>query len=265
MSLLGIGEFGVTYLAHDTKLGRKVAIREYFPQDFAFRRDTLSITPRSERHAGDFQRGLERFLEEARVLAHLNHPSIVRVTRSFEAHDSAYMVMQYIVGHSLSEEIKEKGTLPGWRVEAIVMALMDGLEQVHEANLLHRNIKPSNVMVRLDGVPVLVDFGAMRDIFSQHSRAMKADLTPDHISTEQNGIRGHQGPWIDIYSLGALAYKCLIGVVPEDATVACENGRFTRPLACGVSTYIGAICKNRSWYRFWNWGATRHDRCPDRN
>ena len=216
--VLGIGGFGITYLAHDATLGHEVAIKEYFPADFAFRQNTLSITPRSEQHAENFQWGLQRFLEEARILARLNHPSIIKVSRFFEAYGSAYIVMQYIAGRPLSEEIKEKGALPEPRVKAIVMALMDGLEQVHEANLLHRDIKPSNVMVQPDGAPVLIDFGAARNISSQHSRTMTAVLTPGYAPIEQYGSLGHQGPWTDIYSLGALAYKCLTGVVPKDAT-----------------------------------------------
>ena len=216
--ILGIGGFGITYLAQDTRLGREVAIKEYFPAEFAARSDEQTISARSEQHVEDYRWGLDRFIEEAQTLAHFDHPSIVRVIQFFEANGSAYIVMEHIVGHSLSDELKEKQTLPEHRVKEIVNALLDGLEQTHAEDLLHRDIKPGNVMLREDGRPVLIDFGAARSIAGQHSRTMTAVLTPGYAPIEQYGSQGKQGPWTDIYSLGALAYKCLSGKTPQDAT-----------------------------------------------
>ena len=218
IQILGIGGFGITYLARDTRLGREVAIKEYFPAEFAARSGEQTISARSEQHADDYHWGLDRFIEEAQTLAHFDHPSIVRVIQFFEANGSAYIVMEHIVGHSLSDELKEKQTLPEHRVKEIVNALLDGLEQTHAADLLHRDIKPGNVMLREDGRPVLIDFGAARSIAGQHSRTITAVLTPGYAPIEQYGSLGKQGPWTDIYSLGALAYKCLSGQTPQDAT-----------------------------------------------
>ena len=217
--ILGIGGFGITYLARDIRLGREVAIKEYFPVGFATRSGEQTISARSEQHVGDYRWGLASFIGEARTLARFDHPSIVRIIRFFEANGSAYIVMEYIVGHSLSDELKEKQTLPEHRVKEIVNALLDGLEQTHAEDLLHRDIKPGNVMLREDGRPVLIDFGAARSIAGQHSRTMTAVLTPGYAPIEQYGSQGKQGPWTDIYSLGALAYKCLSGKTPQDLSL----------------------------------------------
>ena len=216
--VLGAGGFGVTYLARDLSLDTWRAVKEYLPRDWGTRRQDGTIGPRTGRDTDDYQWGLERFLEEARILARFDHRHLVRVHRVFEARGTAYMVTEYIEGRTLAAEAAEAGPLPEARVREVLAALTDGLAEVHAAGLLHRDIKPGNVMVRPDGTVVLIDFGAARQATGRRSRSVTAVLTPGYAPIEQYSAQGHQGPWTDIYALGALAYWALSGEVPADAT-----------------------------------------------
>ena len=216
---LGFGGFGITYLARDRVLERLVAVKEYFPAEWGTRRTDGTIGPRTTAAAGDYAWGLERFVDEARVLARLDHPTIVKVHRVVEAGGTAYMVMEYVEGGSLAEELQVSGTLPEARVRALLSGLGEGLAAVHAAGLLHRDIKPANVMLRSrDGAPVLIDFGAAREQMGRQSRSITTVLTPGYAPIEQYSAKGRQGPWTDVYALGALAYAALSGRVPDDAT-----------------------------------------------
>ena len=216
---LGAGGFAITYLAEDRSLGRRVAVKEYFPGDWGSRRPDGTVGARTSSSESEYAWGLERFVEEARVLARLEHPNIVKVYRIVEGAGTAYIAMEYVEGRSLTEEIKASGALGEARVREVVAALAGGLAVVHGAEMLHRDIKPSNVMVRVDGSPVLIDFGAARELMGRTSRSITSVLTPGYAPVEQYGTaRDRQGPWTDIYALGALAYAALSGRVPDDAT-----------------------------------------------
>ena len=216
---LGFGGFGITYLARDHALARLVAVKEYFPGDWGTRRADGTIAARSATAEADYAWGLERFVDEARVLARLSHHNIVKVHRIVGAAGSAYMAMEYVEGHSLAEELKSSGPLPERRVRRLLAGLAEGLAAVHAAGLLHRDIKPANVMLREgDGSPVLIDFGAARQQMGRQSRSITAVLTPGYAPIEQYSSKGRQGPWTDVYALGALAYAALSGRAPDDAT-----------------------------------------------
>ena len=216
---LGSGGFGITYLARDHTLERQVCVKEFFPRDWGTRKADGTIGPRSSTAASDYAWGLERFAEEARVLARLQHPGIVGVFRIMEAGGTAYTAMEYVEGRSLAEELEASGPLPESRVRDIVAGLAGGLADVHAAGLLHRDIKPGNVMLRSrDGSPVLIDFGAARQQMGQQSRSITTVLTPGYAPIEQYSARGRQGPWTDVYALGAVAYAALSGRAPDDAT-----------------------------------------------
>ena len=216
--VLGAGGFGITYLARDLSLAVRRAVKEYLPRDWGARRGDGTIGPRTGSDAVDYEWGLARFLEEARTLARFDHRHLVRVQRVFEARGTAYMVMEHVEGRTLKEEVEASGPLPEARVREVLGALADGLAEVHGAALLHRDIKPGNVMLRPEGTPVLIDFGAARQAIGGHSRSLTTVLTPGYAPIEQYSARGHQGPWTDIYALGAVAYWALSGEVPEDAT-----------------------------------------------
>ena len=221
--VLGAGGFGVTYLARDMSLDARRAVKEYLPRDWGTRRGDGTVGPRTRSDAEDYRWGLERFLEEARILARFDHRNLVRVYRVFEARGTAYMVTEYVEGRTLKKEAEATGSLTEARVWEVMDALMDGLAKVHGAELLHRDIKPENVMVRPAGTPVLIDFGAARQAMGGHSRSLTAVLTPGYAPIEQYSARGHQGPWTDIYALGALAYWALSGKAPIEATERVEE------------------------------------------
>ena len=216
---LGFGGFGITYLAHDRVLERLVAVKEYFPMDWGTRRTDGTMGPRTTAAAGDYAWGLERFVDEARALARLDHPAVVKVHRVVQAWGTAYMVMEYVEGHSVAEELRSSGPMPEARVRGVLSGLAEGLGAVHASGLVHRDIKPANVMLRSrDGSPVLIDFGAAREHMGRQSRSITAVLTPGYAPVEQYSAKGRQGPWTDVYALGALAYAALSGRAPDDAT-----------------------------------------------
>ena len=218
------GGFGVTYLAEDRSLGRRVAIKEYLPREWGGRRADGSVGPRSSSCAEDYKWGLTRFLEEARTLACLDHARIVRVYRVIEARGTAYMAMEYVEGRNLEETLRAEGPWPEARVRALLAALLPGLELVHGAGLVHRDIKPANVMLRADGTPVLIDFGAARYAAGAHSRSLTSVLTPGYAPHEQyHQTAGKQGPWTDVYALGAVAYRALSGRTPAEAPARVES------------------------------------------
>ena len=211
--VLGVGGFGLTYLAIDTNLKLRVAVKEYLPGEIAARGADQSVTPNSSKSAEDFMWGKRRFLDESRTLASFRHPNIVRVMRFFEANGSAYMVMEYVEGDALSDWIKPRRPLPEKQIAALASALLDGLVVVHDAGYLHRDIKPSNIFVRYDGSPVLLDFGSAR----QKSNELTAIVTPGYAPFEQYHTQGKQGPWSDLYALAGVLYWMATGHRPLEA------------------------------------------------
>jgi len=215
--ILGQGGFGITYLATDTNLQRKVAIKEYYPREFAIRDSTLTIRASGDKDDRDtFTWGLSRFRDEARLLARFNHPNIVAVSRTFDANGTAYLVMDYCYGKPLDEIIKKNGPLSEEQLNQILYPLLDGLKQIHSINFLHRDIKPANIFIRNDGSPVLLDFGAARQEVD-HSRSVTSLATAGYAAFEQYSTKGKQGPWTDIYGLGATLYRAVTGEKPDDS------------------------------------------------
>ena len=216
--VLGSGGFGITYLGYDHHLDKAVAIKEYLPNDLAVRTDNNSVLPKSTQDKADYEWGLARFLNEAQTLARFDHRHIIKIHRFFRAHGTGYSVMEYAEGETLSEVLQRKGTLTEAELKAILFPILDGLESVHEADFLHRDIKPGNIVIRDDGSPVLIDFGSARQAVAGKSRSVTAIVTPGYAPIEQYSAKGHQGPWTDIYGLGAVCYRCLTGEAPDDAT-----------------------------------------------
>lgn len=215
-STLGVGGFGLTYLATDSNLNVQVAIKEYLPGELAIRRDDQSVRSKSDATLDTFQWGLTRFLEESRTLASFRHPNIVRVMRFFEANQTAYMVMEFVAGQPLNEWIKARRPLPEPAITSIASALLDGVEVVHRAGYLHRDIKPGNIFIRDDATPVLLDFGSARVAIAHTERT--AIISPGYAPLEQYHVQGNQGPWSDLYALGGVLYWIVTGEKPVDAT-----------------------------------------------
>lgn len=215
--VLGQGGFGITYRARDTQLGRLVAIKEYLPAALAVRQDGSTVLPRSTEVAEDFDWGRQRFVEEGRTLASLHVvPSIVQVFDFLEENGTAYMVMALVQGETLEERIAKAGPLGPSAIDAILWPLLDGLEKVHEAGFLHRDIKPANVLLDDDGKPILIDFGASRASLADRTATMTAIFTPAYAAAEQFSA-ARQGPWTDIYGLGATLYHAIAGAPPPSA------------------------------------------------
>ena len=222
--VLGMGGFGMTYLAFDHNLNKGFAIKEYLPSDLATRRTDHSVVPQADHYREDFDWGLARFVKEAQTLARFDHPHIVKVHRYFEAHGTAYIVMEYAEGETLEKFLGRKGTLEEAELKELLYPILDGLEEVHGEKILHRDIKPLNIVIRdEDGSPVLLDFGAARQAIGAKTRPISVIVTPGYAPIEQYSELGHQGPWTDIYGLGAVCYWALTGEVPDDAMERMQN------------------------------------------
>ena len=230
-AIIGHGGFGITYRAFDTQLAKFVAIKEYFPVEFAARRPDGHVAPRGARVADDFAWGRERFLDEARALARFRHPHIVPVLRYFEANDTAYTVMEFEDGRSVAQLLRTPNhRLQPDEVRRLAEGLLSGLRAVHAQGFLHRDIKPSNIIVRHDGVPVLIDFGAARQAMGGRTRTLTSILTPQYAPIEQYALDGKQGPWSDIYSTAAVLHHTIAGFPPPDAASRVGNDPY-RPLS----------------------------------
>ncbi|HTE37431.1 MAG TPA: protein kinase [Reyranella sp.] len=216
-AVIGHGGFGITYRAFDSQLAKVVAIKEYLPVEFAVRAGQ-NVVARGARFADDFAWGRERFLDEARALARFRHPHIVPVMRFLVANGTAYTVMEFEDGRNVAEMLREPGRrLPPDEVRRLAEGLLLGLGAVHAQGFLHRDVKPSNVIVRRDGVPILIDFGAARQAMGNRTRTMTSVLTPQYAPIEQYAVDGNQGPWSDIYSAAALLHHAIAGQSPPEA------------------------------------------------
>ena len=230
ISVLGHGGFGITYYARDTTLGREVAVKEYLPTSLALRENGTMVVPRSTQLAEDFIWGRERFLAEARILATLEGvPSIVRVYDFLEANGTAYMVMALARGETLEQRLKRDKQLPAAIIERLLDRLLGGLEEVHKAGFLHRDVKPANIILDAKDNPTLIDFGASRAAMADRTSALTAIFTPRYAAAEQL-TSDKQGPWTDIYSLSATLYHAITGHAPPSSLERALNDSY-EPLA----------------------------------
>jgi len=254
-ALLGQGGFGITYLATDVNLNSKVAIKEYLPEDIAYRSTDDSVAARNAEDQEFYDHGLESFLVEARTLATFRHRNIVRVARFFEANKTAYMVLEYERGKSLKGWWQDRKNVTERELLTLFLPLLDGLGAVHEAGYLHRDIKPDNIYVRdEDGSLVLLDFGAARQ--TQGSADDSNIVTPGYGPIEQY-FGGDQGPWTDIYAFGATLYWMIAGKKPIEApqrmgdkdplppAVEIGKGRFSEAFLKAVDWALKPEAKDR--------------------
>lgn len=222
--VLGHGGFGITYLATDINLQRKVAIKEFFPKDYCERDDTTSHVTLGTRNTTEFVNRLKaKFLKEARNIAKLNHPGIIRIFAAFEENNTAYYVMEYIEGESLSAMVKRGGPLPSSRAMRYIDKVGEALEYVHGLKINHLDIKPANIMVRrCDDTPILIDFGLSKQYDSEGNQTstMAPGFSHGYAPMEQYNDGGVKefSPQTDIYSLAATLYYLLSGVTPPQAT-----------------------------------------------
>lgn len=218
LNLLGMGGFGIVYLAHDHVLNRQVAIKEYLPNHLAVRGHGQSIQLRSMRHDELFQKGLQGFICEARLLAQFDHPALVKVYRFWQANETAYLVMPYYNGSTLKNfRQTQTNTHPSefW-IRSILTPVLEALALLHGQNCLHRDISPDNIIL-VEGQAVLLDFGAARQLADEDTQQILTVIVkPGYAPIEQydNNSSNGQGAWTDIYAIGALIYFLIKGKPP---------------------------------------------------
>lgn len=235
---LGQGGFGVTYLALDLNLDVKLAIKEYLPQDLAARsQGNTDIAVHSGALNSHYYEGLEKFLQEAKTLARFEgHPNIVSVRDFFKANETAYFVMSYIEGITFKEYIKEKGgKIPVDQAINIMMPVLEALKEVHKYNILHRDISPDNIFMTAKGRIILIDFGAARQAIKDKGRSMSIMMKPGFTPEEQYRSKGQQGPWTDLYALGATIYRSISGQMPPESLDRLVDDDLIPPTSLGVS------------------------------
>ncbi|MDR0481362.1 MAG: protein kinase [Gallionellaceae bacterium] len=217
--VLGEGGFSVVYLALDHSLERTVAIKEYMPSTIATRMPDGTVVPKSPKHEEAFKTGVAGFLKEARLLSRFTHSALIHIHRVWEQNGTAYMAMQYCVGKTLrqlSQAEPESVRNEGW-LKATFAPILDALELLHAENCLHRDISPDNILVLQTGEPILLDFGAARQIIGDTTQqALTVVLKPGFAPIEQyaDDASLEQGPWTDIYGVGALLYYLITGKPP---------------------------------------------------
>jgi len=217
VSVLGQGGFGITYLAKSIKLEHQVVIKEFLPQNMAVRDQShYTVTPYSQ---GDslYSHLLKRFVEEARLLANLRHPNIVKVVDFLEANETAYFIMDYEEGETLEDYLERNQTLNEQDILSIMMPILEGTKYVHSKGVLHRDIAPDNIYLKTNGMPMLIDFGAARNAIAQQSQVLSAIAKDGYSPPEQYTPNTEQNASTDIYALGAVMYRMITGNKPANA------------------------------------------------
>ncbi|MGQ9685314.1 MAG: serine/threonine protein kinase [Thiobacillaceae bacterium] len=232
---IGGGGFSLVYLAFDLD-GRPVAIKEYLPGGVVKRGEGGTVMPISDDKQTSFRYGMKCFFDEGRALADIRHPNVVRVVNFFRANDTVYMVMKYERGRTLQKHITTlKEPMRESFIRHVFVQLLNGLREVHTHKILHLDIKPSNVYIRTDGSPLLIDFGASRQVLTHDLQMASPMYTPGFAAPELYKARDCLGPWTDIYAVGASMYACLAKAPPPAADERLEKDR----LAPAVKTFAG--------------------------
>ena len=246
---LSLGGFSIVYLAFDRE-DNPVAIKEYLPNSLALRLQGDELPSIAEENVAAFRYGMKCFFEEGRALAKISHPNVVQVLNFFRANETVYMVMHYERGRTLQEHIqKHKGEIRESFIRTVFARLLNGLREVHTHKLLHLDIKPSNIYLRSDGQPVLIDFGAARQTLSADTPLLKPMYTPGFAAPEQynNTRRELLGPWTDIYSIGASMYACMAAAAPQAADQRVERDQLAPAAKRWPDKYSKQLLETVDW------------------
>ncbi|NTV94833.1 MAG: serine/threonine protein kinase [Thiobacillus sp.] len=241
---IGGGGFSMVYLAFDPG-GLPVAIKEYMPDGMVMRDPDGTVRPISEEKDKSFRQGMKYFFDEGRTLANIRHPNVVEVTNFFRANETVYMVMRYERGKTLQRHIhdlREEPMREGF-IRAVFIQLLNGLREIHAQRLLHLDIKPSNIYIRQDASPLLIDFGAARQALLTDQKYVPM-YTPGFAAPEQYTQRDRLGPWTDIYGIGASMYTCIAKKPPPPASERLEEDKMAevqKEFAAGYSADFLAL------------------------
>ena len=248
-SVLGAGGFGITYCAHDRVDDVTIAIKEFYPQDWVLRAPDGGVNITDDRFSGNFAWGMKRFLEEAERLAQVPHPNIVQVLGVFEQNGTAYLLLSYEEGMTFQDWLEGISSAPNQtELDLILAPLLDALEVLHTAGFYHRDISPDNIVLRLDGSPVLLDFGAAREDTGRRSQRPTAIVKPGYSPPEQYHVSmSRQGPWTDIYALGATLYRAISGQPPAQAEVRFVSDSVLPAAAVATDSYRSAFLSAIDW------------------
>jgi serine/threonine protein kinase len=244
------GGFSIVYLAYDGD-GNAVAIKEYLPSALALRQPGELIPVISKPNLPVFRIGLKCFFEEGRALALISHPNVVRVLNFFRANETVYMVMGYESGHSLQEHVARlsaKGSKLGEAfIRQVFMGVCGGLREVHANKLLHLDLKPANIYLRIDGTPILLDFGAARQTFNTDLPKLAPMYTPGFAPPDLYSKTASLGPWSDIYSIGAAMFACMAGAPPQPADQRKTDDKMEAHYAALAGSYSVELVKLVGW------------------
>ncbi|MBW7901332.1 MAG: serine/threonine protein kinase [Rhodocyclaceae bacterium] len=243
---LSLGGFSIVYLATDDA-GQRVAIKEYLPNSLALRGEGEIAPNIAPEHLGAFRYGMKCFFEEGRALARLSHPNVVRVLNFFRANETVYMVMAYEEGSTLQDYIRRRQKPVSENfLRNVFTRVLNGLREVHAHKLLHLDLKPSNIYLRGDGTPMLIDFGAARQTLARDTPMLKPMYTPGFASPEHYQ-REHLGPWSDIYSIGASMYACIALAAPPAADLRRESDQMAPAMARWAGRYSDQLLETIDW------------------
>ena len=221
-AILGVGAFGITYLVTDPAIGTRFALKEYLPAKLVSRQEDGSVIPIDGQSEPAFKAGLKLFLNEARILAGLEHPNVVKVLRYFEANGTACFLMPYYQGQPLHHLLETAGAFNREDAKELMLPLMDALEHIHNEGVIHQDIKPANIFMTEQGAPVLLDFGVAAAGEAASGQAPRLG-SEGYAAPEQSATDGVIGPWTDIYGLAATLYRCVTGRIPTPAALRQES------------------------------------------
>ena len=264
--VLGYGGFGVTYLAWDTILNIKVAIKEYLPSEFSTRSaGQTRVTVFSGEKSQQFSDGKDKFVDEAKRLAMFrNEQGIVKIYDSFEENGTAYIAMEYLEGETLAQYLERENTVPVDKAVQMLMPVIESLNKVHDEGIIHRDIAPDNIFLTEKGEVKLIDFGASRYATTSRSRSLTVIIKPGYSAEEQYRSRGDQGAHTDVYSIGAVLYRMITGETPPDAMERrAQYEKNRKDILIPISKFTSEISKNQENSILNAMNVRIEDRTPD--